>query len=221
MNPVVRNTVPQPEVNHTNAPLSGAASEPAPAKKRFQLFALIFVCLLPVVAGYVLYFFWKPTSFNNYGELIQPQRSAQNLKLTDLQGKSVSVDQFRKHFVMVTVAPADCSAVCKEQLFMTRQLRTMQGKERERVDRLWIIPTTGNPVAPASSILENQDELTVVHADAQAVEQLFPVTPGGQLQDHVFLIDYQGNLMIRFPKQADPYKIKKDLGTLLRAASIR
>jgi cytochrome oxidase Cu insertion factor (SCO1/SenC/PrrC family) len=210
--------------------MSSVANTPAqravnPSEKngarKFKLFALIAICLSPVVASYLLYFFWTPTKLNNYGDLIQPQRSAKNIGLTDLQGKPVSIDVFRKRFVMVTIASADCAAACKEQLFMTRQLRTMQGKERERVDRLWIIPATTNAVAPAVAAGENQEELTVVYAKAQEVEQLFPVQTGGQREDHIYLIDYQGNLMMRFPKGADPYKVKKDLSTLLKAASIR
>jgi hypothetical protein len=189
------------------------------SKQRLKFFFIVFVCLLPVLAGYALYFFWKPSSFNNYGELIQPQRSTKALALTDLQGKTVAMEQFRKRFVMVTVAPSECDSGCVEQLYTTRQLRTMQGKDRERVDRLWIISNSTG--VPAASVLDNQDGLVVARADPAALAQLFPVAPGNQLQDHVYLIDYQGNLMMRFPKKPDPYKIKKDLSILLRAASVR
>jgi hypothetical protein len=189
------------------------------SKQRLKFFFIVFVCLLPVLAGYALYFFWKPSSFNNYGELIQPQRSTKALALTDLQGKAVAMEQFRKRFVMVTVAPSECDSGCVEQLYTTRQLRTMQGKDRERVDRLWIISNSTG--VPAASVLDNQDGLVVARADPAALAQLFPVAPGNQLQDHVYLIDYQGNLMMRFPKKPDPYKIKKDLSILLRAASVR
>jgi hypothetical protein len=34
------------------------------------------------------------------------------------------------------------------------------------------------------------------------------------------MIDPLGNLMMRFPKDADPNRIKKDLGRLLKASSI-
>ena len=40
-------------------------------------------------------------------------------------------------------------------------------------------------------------------------------------KEHIFLIDVQGNLMMRFPKEPDPYKVKKDLMTLLKAATVR
>ncbi len=188
-------------------------------KQRLKFFFIVFVCLLPVLAGYALYFFWKPSSFNNYGELIQPQRSTKDLALTDLQGKAVSTEQFRKRFVMVTIASSECDTGCVEQLYTTRQLRTMQGKERDRVDRLWIISNANG--VPAAAALDNQDGLVVARADPTALAQLFPVPAGSRLQDHVYLIDYQGNLMMRFPKKPDPYKIKKDLGILLRAASVR
>jgi hypothetical protein len=193
--------------------------EAAAGRQRLKFLGIAFVCLLPVLAGYILYYFWQPTSFNNYGLLIQPQRPAKELNLTDLDGKPFSLDQFRKRFVMVTLADSDCLQACKDQLYMTRQLRTMQGKDRERVDRLWILHNDQS--MPSPTLLTDQDGLAVVRADRQSITKLFSLAPNEALQDHIYLIDYQGNLMMRFPKQPDPYKIKKDLSILLRAASVR
>ena len=44
--------------------------------------------------------------------------------------------------------------------------------------------------------------------------------PAGGVRDHVYLIDPHGNLMLRFPKNADPSRMNKDLGRLLRASRI-
>jgi len=40
------------------------------------------------------------------------------------------------------------------------------------------------------------------------------------VDDHLYMIDPRGNLMMRFPKDADPNKVKKDISKLLRASSI-
>ena len=46
----------------------------------------------------------------------------------------------------------------------------------------------------------------------------FPVS--GNLRDHIFLIDPLGNLMLRFPRDADQNEMRKDLARLLRVSRI-
>ena len=36
------------------------------------------------------------------------------------------------------------------------------------------------------------------------------------MSDHIYLVDPLGNLMMAFPKHADPSKIKRDLSRLLK-----
>jgi hypothetical protein len=40
------------------------------------------------------------------------------------------------------------------------------------------------------------------------------------MENHLYLIDPLGHLMMRFPKDPDPSKVKKDLSKLLRASAI-
>jgi glutathione peroxidase-family protein len=47
-----------------------------------------------------------------------------------------------------------------------------------------------------------------------------PADAGTSAEDHIYLIDPLGNLMMRFPKDPDPGKMKKDISKLLRASSI-
>ena len=46
----------------------------------------------------------------------------------------------------------------------------------------------------------------------------FPVS--GNLRDHIFLIDPLGNLILRFPRDADQNEMRKDLAPLLRVSRI-
>jgi len=41
-----------------------------------------------------------------------------------------------------------------------------------------------------------------------------------RLADHIWLIDPLGNLMLRWPKDADPNRMKKDLIKLLKVSGI-
>ena len=59
-----------------------------------------------------------------------------------------------------------------------------------------------------------------LRAPADAVNKWLPVEQGGNAADHIYLIDPLGNLMMRFPKNAEPAKVKKDIGKLLKASAI-
>jgi hypothetical protein len=45
-------------------------------------------------------------------------------------------------------------------------------------------------------------------------------TAPASVRDHLYLIDPLGNLMMRFPREADPQRIRKDLGHLLKVSRI-
>ena len=45
-------------------------------------------------------------------------------------------------------------------------------------------------------------------------------SPPADYADHIYLVDPLGNLMMRFPIDADPSKTKRDLAKLLRASSV-
>jgi hypothetical protein len=47
-----------------------------------------------------------------------------------------------------------------------------------------------------------------------------PVEAATALSDHIFLIDPLQNLMMRFPRNPDPAKTRKDLQKLLKASRI-
>ena len=47
-----------------------------------------------------------------------------------------------------------------------------------------------------------------------------PSTAGEPAGDHIYMVDPLGNLMMRFPANADPNLTKRDLAKLLRASRI-
>jgi hypothetical protein len=194
--------------------------------QRLKFFGIALVCLAPVILSYAFYYLRTPSKTSNYGTFIEPQRPAQALKLTQLDGKPLAIDSFRKRFIMVTSHPASCDEQCAKLLYTSRQIHAMTGKERTRVERLWIIPkdsqaNAANVVVPDPKLLAAHEGLIVAYADSETLKNLLPVDNAGATQEHIFLIDVQGNLMMRFPKEPDPYKVKKDLMILLKAATVR
>ena len=68
--------------------------------------------------------------------------------------------------------------------------------------------------------MREYDGTRMLRANAGAVAKWLPTAPGATDADHLYLVDPLGRLMMRFPKNANPNKIKKDLGRLLAASSI-
>jgi hypothetical protein len=188
------------------------------ARGRWKLFAVLAVCAAPLVASYFMYYVVKPTARNNYGTLIDPrERPMPAMATRTLAGDPVTLQSLAGKWIMLKAGGSACAQACQDQLFTMRQLRTMQGKEMERVERVWLI-TDEQPLE--TMLLRVNDGTRMLRAPAGVVRQWLPVEAGGSVDEHIYIIDPRGNLMMRFPKNPDPSKMKKDIGKLLKASAI-
>ena len=58
----------------------------------------------------------------------------------------------------------------------------------------------------------------VLRADAAQLASWLEPEPGHVLGDHLYVVDPMGYWMMRFPAEADPARIKRDLERLMRAS---
>lgn len=188
------------------------------SKGRWKLFAVIAVCAAPMIASYLTYYVIKPQGRTNYGALLDPRNSPMpQLGATTLDGKPLGLEAYKGKWIMLYVGGADCEDACKKRLHDMRQLRLAQGKEMERVERVWLV-IDEKPVE--TLILREYDDMRMLRVRPDALKAWLPAEAGTTAADHMYLIDPLGNLMMRFPMDADPNKVKKDLSKLLRASSI-
>ena len=188
------------------------------AQGRWKLFAIILVCASPLIASYLTYYVIKPEGRTNYGALIDPrQHPMPPLGVTTLDGKPADLDAYKGKWIMLQADSGDCAEACRNKLLQQRQLRLIQGKEMDRVERVWLV-TDDKPIDTV--LLREYDGTRVLRADPARLKQWLPVEQGAAVTDHVYMIDPLGNLMLRFPKNPDPNKMKKDVSKLLRASSI-
>jgi cytochrome oxidase Cu insertion factor (SCO1/SenC/PrrC family) len=182
------------------------------------MLAVLAVCAAPMVASYFTYYVVKPQSRNNYGTLIDPRAyPTPVLGTTTLDGKPVELGAYKGKWIMLQADEADCQAYCQKKMFEMRQLRLMQGKEMDRIERVWLI-TDDKPVE--TMLMREYDGTHMLRVKPEALKAWLPVESGTNVRDHIYMIDPLGNLMMRFPKDADPNRIKKDLSKLLKASSI-
>lgn len=188
------------------------------AKGNWKLFLVIAICAAPMIASYLAYYVFKPQGRTNYGTLIDPrQYPIPALDTTTLDGKPFSLDQLKGKWIMLQVNGSDCGEPCKTMLYEMRQLRLTQGKNMNRIERAWLI-TDDKPLETV--LMREYDGTHFLRANPTKVKAWLPVDAGTSAADHIYLVDPLGNLMMRFPKNADPNKIKKDLTKLLMASSI-
>ena len=199
---------------------SNNADQPAKAQRRgrWKLFAVLLVCAAPLIASYLTYYVIKPSGRTNYGTLIDPRaHPIPQLGSTTLAGEPRSLEQLSGKWIMLKVGGAECLAACKEQLLEMRQWRLMQGKNMNRIERVWLV-TDDKPLDAAS--LRAFEGMHVLRAPLDAVAKWLPAEQGTSAAEHVYLIDPLGNLMMRFPKQPDRRRVYKDIAKLLKASAI-
>ena len=164
-----------------------------------------------------MYYVVRPQGRTNYGELVLPQRP-----IGELGGRSGdkpwAVSALSGRWVFLTTEAQGCDDDCVARLYAMRQVRATTGKDMGRIERVLLL--TGEP-SPSPTLLSEHPGLIVIRADAGAVDKaLAPDGPQGAASGHIFVVDPLGNLMMRFPRQADPNRMKKDISRLLRASRI-
>lgn len=183
---------------------------------RWKMLLLLLVCASPVIASYFTYYVIRPEGRRNYGELIDPQRPLPDLVGTDTSGRPVPLTQLKNQWLFISVADSTCDDACQKHLYLQRQLRETLGKDKDRLDWVWL--RTG--AADLSEPLKQATvAATVLHVDAAALATWLQPAAGQRLEDHLYVVDPIGNWMMRFPAQADPKQVKRDLDRLLRASA--
>lgn len=189
---------------------------------RLKMLLVLLVCASPVIASYLTYFVIRPEGRSNYSELIVPPRalpSASELALTDLQGRPVAATSLHGQWLLVVVAGADCDAKCERALLLQRQLRETLGREKDRVEKLWLL-TDARPVRlEVLQAMGTGTPVTLLRAPHEALSRWLTPAAGANLEDHFYLIDPMGQWMLRAPADPEPAKLKRDIEKLLRASA--
>ena len=216
-------------VSTTPRPPSSAA-KPRSIK---PLIWILVLCLAPVVFALLAYYVpalgLRPDGTKNYGQLIQPQRpipAADSLGLTTLDGQPFDLASLKGKWLLMTADQAACPESCVEKLFILRNSHAAQGKNVERVARVWFItddaevPQVVQDAYIGTVMLRADPEKLASYLTANTVTQ--PGTsPAQTLAQPMWVIDPLGNLMLEFPpddgtapEERGP-KVRKDLSKLI------
>ncbi len=186
---------------------------------RWKMFAVLVVCAAPVVASYLTYYAIRPTNTKSFGELIQPQKPMPTLAAKRLDGTTTTLQSLRGQWLLVSVSGGACAAPCEAHLYMQRQLRETLGREKDRLDWVWLI-SDDVPLAPELHKRLSNPDFKGFTALRVVPEELKTWLDGNPAR--LYLIDPQGNYMMRFPENMTmdtAAKAKADINRVLRASS--
>jgi len=180
---------------------------------RAKLLLLMGLFALPIAASVLAYNFLHLEPTANYGELITPpvQVTAQRFQRPD--GTPFTFADVAGRWALVTSDSGACAAACQDKLVMLRQVRLALGRNAGRVERVFIVDDAR---IPAASSIEPFPGMLVAVAPGGAR------LPSGPARDraHIYLVDPNGNVMMRWPWPSENRRVFKDLERLLKASQI-
>jgi cytochrome oxidase Cu insertion factor (SCO1/SenC/PrrC family) len=170
-------------------------------RSQLKLLALLAFFAAPAIAAWLSYAYWPPQQ-RHYGELLAPA-PLDLPALTDPAGQTRNWSELRGKWVLLVVNTADCDTSCARATYLARQVRLAQGREQERIERVFIGPRAA----------ADWPHLDGVYRAALPQAASLP-------QSGLYLVDPLGNLMLRFPDPPDGGLMIRDLRRLLQASQI-
>ncbi|WP_296447837.1 hypothetical protein [Rhodoferax sp. UBA5149] len=186
---------------------------------RWKMIAVLLVCAAPVIASYFMYYVVRPEGRRNFGELIDPQRPLPDQASVSLGGQQGNLKALRGQWLLMSVAGGACDEACSRHLYLQHQLRESLGKDKDRVDWVWLIP---DDTPLPDQLLPALKSATVLRVPMAGLSAWLAPASGHQLAEHLYLVDPMGNWMMRFPANltvASATPAKRDLERLLRASA--
>ncbi|TFZ03691.1 hypothetical protein [Ramlibacter humi] len=189
------------------------------SRGRFKMLMVALICAAPVAASYFTYYVVRPEGRRNFGELIEPQRAMPAIEATTLDGAKVPLASVKDQWLLVSVAGGACDAQCEQHLYLQRQLREALGRDKDRVDWVWLID---DAVPVRDALRPALAHATVLRLPKEQLAQWLQPAAGAALEDHLYVVDPMGHWMMRFPVKLDregAAKAKRDLERLMRASA--
>jgi cytochrome oxidase Cu insertion factor (SCO1/SenC/PrrC family) len=188
---------------------------------RRVLLLLLAVALVPFVLAVLLVTSeWRPSGDpRSYGELLEPARPLPVVALRNPDGNPASADSLRGHWTLLTVAQNACTAACRHNLWKMQQVRLAQGQHMKRVERVLLV--TSRARLSVAALAQEYPGTQILIADAAALAPLVrALADSDSAGERVYLVDPNGNLVLRYAPDAEPSGLRKDLARLLRLSRI-
>lgn len=193
---------------------------------RAALVIIAAIFILPLALAWLMWtgvIEFKPGSFRNLGELVQPPAPVdweERLNLVPATGEaddSGSPLSFSGHWVILHAMPSDCLAACLEAVTGLRQVHKAAGRNQSRI-RVALLLHGDRPRSLEGELLQIYPVFELVEdpdGDIQLLLQEISGRFSSPANGSSYLIDPIGNIMMFYEAGSDPNHLKKDLKRLL------
>ncbi|MCP4000867.1 MAG: hypothetical protein GY727_08145 [Gammaproteobacteria bacterium] len=176
---------------------------------------LLFISLLfitPIIAAMYMYLSGTaiPLSSIEHGELITPPRILPETALNT----SVPEQRFRDVWSLLVSADSHCDADCLVSLEKIRQVRLSLGPKMTRIQTVFL---PASETAIGIELATEHPKLIIASPEQSGIIR---PTLGAYKNGEIFLVDPLGNLIMRYPQDAEMGNIREDITHLLKLSNI-
>lgn len=179
------------------------------------LVAVLALFLAPVIIAVLLnsqWLDWRPGGTRNHGELLQPPPRLPAFDLTTADGRVATRDSLAGQWQLLHYRAGECGEACLEDLYWIRQVRRAQDRHQPEIALMFI-----SEAHLDQPVLESIDELA---ADMRVFHGKDGRELAGELPDHgveaiSYIVDPEGHIILRYPREADFNGMRRDLSRLL------
>lgn len=179
-------------------------------KNGLILFFLLAFTLLPLVAAFFLY---------QNPHLLSGKTTAKgDLLIPPLDARSLVGET--SQWQLILLADEGCSSVCRETGYYAHQVHLALGKDKQRLRRRLVV--LSQPNSATQEWLQSL-AMEVTRTTEAELRLVFPRAAFASLANSIFIVDPNGNLMLRHSAVTDVDAAKalvRDLKKLLRASRI-
>ncbi len=181
-------------------------------KGRWQLILLLALFFLPTFAAMVMVFSdWRPDTFSNNGDLVQPAEQINPEQWDNLYGEQPVL---AGDWLLVMPRRSECAEDCLQVIDQLQRIRVALDRSIDRVQMVVLQPTTAaEPVLPRE--IASEPGIFNLAATPALVERLI-AHEGNAMAAHI--VDYRGFHVLRYAAPLDASALLDDLEKLLRLA---
>ena len=158
------------------------------------------------------------------GQLVQPPLPFEEFTLQDADGQPWGLAELRGLWTLLYLPEGACEEACEKNLYHMRQVRLALNQRMDRVQRVVV---TASPDQLGEALVEEHPGLQVLGGDATgrasfADQVRASESAAGDAAPFggIWLVDPNGNLMLRFDPELDPRMMLKDVKHLLKISRI-
>ena len=192
-----------------------------PKPTRNTLFYVL-ICLFagPLILAFILFNThqnWFKQHTINHGQLIVPPKRMNLSTMTTIYQKPISQNTFLGKWTLMMAIPSQCDDACQKELYVLQQIKKATGKHQRRIQNIALSRTPAKHPKLITLINKRFQDTTLLFTTPKALHALAGEHPANA---KIYIIDPQGNMMMRYALSTKPKAILKDLQRLLKVSKM-